>query len=86
MTAEELSEAAALYRDFGSTILGIISDQPRKADVGNSEEELMGLLIALRKEARASKNFPLSDRIRDGLKDLGIVLEDRKDGTGWKRA
>jgi cysteinyl-tRNA synthetase len=38
-------------------------------------------LIASRKEARASKNFAESDRIRDELAAMGIVLKDSKDGT-----
>ncbi len=46
--------------------------------------DVMQLLISLRAEARLEKQWALSDRIRDGLKDLGIVLEDGKDGTKWK--
>ena len=44
----------------------------------------MELMIALRAEARANKNFEIADRIRDGLAELGITIEDRKDGTGWR--
>ncbi|MBE0644084.1 MAG: cysteine--tRNA ligase [Bacteroidetes bacterium] len=46
--------------------------------------DVMQLLIALRAEAREQKQWALSDRIRDGLKELGIVLEDSRDGTKWK--
>jgi cysteinyl-tRNA synthetase len=46
----------------------------------------MKLLIDLRKEARDSKNFALADRIRNGLTQLGVTLEDRPDGTGWRKA
>jgi cysteinyl-tRNA synthetase len=43
-------------------------------------------LIAARKAAKAAKNWAEADRVRDQLKALGIVLEDRKDGsTGWRR-
>jgi cysteinyl-tRNA synthetase len=44
---------------------------------------LMGLLIDLRAEARAKKDFATADRIRKGLSGLGITLEDRSGGTGW---
>jgi len=44
----------------------------------------MELLIALRSEARESKNFEIADRIRDGLAEIGVTIEDRKDGTGWR--
>ena len=43
-------------------------------------------MIDLRKEARQSKNFALADRIRDGLVQIGITLEDRPDATGWRKA
>ena len=45
----------------------------------------MQLLIELRAKAREKKDFATADQIRDGLKQLGIVLEDRKDGTTWTR-
>jgi cysteinyl-tRNA synthetase len=48
-------------------------------------EQLMALLIQLRNEARKSKQFAISDSVRDGLKKIGISLEDRPDGTGWRR-
>lgn len=41
--------------------------------------------IALRKAARASGNYAESDRIRDELLQAGVILEDTKAGTRWKR-
>lgn len=45
----------------------------------------MDLLIALRAELRKEKLWGLSDKIRDGLVKIGVVLEDKKEGTSWKR-
>ena len=42
-------------------------------------------LIARRAEAKAAKNWPEADRIRDELKERGIELVDTKEGTTWKR-
>ena len=43
-------------------------------------------LLEARRAAKAAKNWAEADRVRDQLKTLGIVLEDRKDGsTGWRR-
>nr|WP_243296049.1 cysteine--tRNA ligase [Geothrix sp. SG198] len=43
-------------------------------------------LIEARRAAKAAKNWAEADRVRDQLKAMGIVLEDRKDGTvGWRR-
>ena len=42
------------------------------------------LLIELRKELRAAKNFQLADRVRNSLTELGVSLEDGPQGTVWK--
>ncbi len=47
--------------------------------------KLINLLIETRKEIRENKLWLLSDKIRDELKSVGIILEDKKDGTGWHR-
>jgi len=46
---------------------------------------LMQLLIDIRKEARAKKDFATGDVIRDRLTQLGIALLDKKEGTSWER-
>jgi cysteinyl-tRNA synthetase len=51
---------------------------------GAREAALIELLIAMRGQARASRNWAESDRIRDELAKVGVVLEDRADGTVWK--
>jgi cysteinyl-tRNA synthetase len=43
-------------------------------------------LIAQRSAARKAKNFAESDRIRDELAAMGVVLKDSKDGTTWEIA
>ncbi|HVK39722.1 MAG TPA: cysteine--tRNA ligase, partial [Candidatus Kapabacteria bacterium] len=47
---------------------------------------LVDVLIELRKEARARKDFATGDAIRDRLKEIGVVLEDTKEGTRWTLA
>ncbi len=48
------------------------------------DEARVGELIAERNAARKTKNFKESDRIRDELAAMGIVLKDSKDGTTWE--
>jgi cysteinyl-tRNA synthetase len=48
------------------------------------DEARVERLIAERNAARKGKNFKESDRIRDELAALGIVLKDSKDGTTWE--
>ena len=42
-------------------------------------------LVAARTEAKKARNFAEADRIRDQLKEMGIVLVDTKEGTTWHR-
>ncbi len=65
----------------------ILSILPEKQDGGGEElvEKLMQLLISLREDARKRKDWTTADRIRDELKELGIVIEDSKNGPVWKR-
>jgi len=58
--------------------------QPRQKEPG-TVDQLMLLLIRLRNDARATKNFPLADAVRNGLKGIGITLEDRPEGTVWRK-
>lgn len=55
----------------------------QKSTKGNLEEEIEAL-IAKRQQARKDRDFTLADKIRDELKDRGIVLEDTPQGVRWK--
>jgi cysteinyl-tRNA synthetase len=87
---DESAALAATLRDMGEA-LGLLQQSPErylKQGVGTaslSDEEIDDLL-AQRRTARAAKNFGESDRIRALLTAAGIVLEDRSDGTSWRRA
>jgi cysteinyl-tRNA synthetase len=53
----------------------------RPADQIKVDAGAVGKLIDARLAARKAKNFAESDRIRDELKAMGVVLKDNKDGT-----
>jgi cysteinyl-tRNA synthetase len=82
-----LEAVEALYRELAGQVLGLLPETA-SANGANAEREaeLIRLLIELRAEARARKDFAASDRIRDQLKALGVILEDGKGGTSWKFA
>ena len=61
-------------------VLGIITE--KKEEVLDSDIEEM---IAARQQARKDKDFALADEIRGKLLDMGIVLEDTREGVKWKR-
>ena len=81
--------AAAAYQTLRKLgrILGLFRVAVKASAVQGTQEveKLMRLFIEMREEARKTKNFALSDRIRDGLKAAGYVLEDRTGGTDWRK-
>ena len=85
-------QAAALasqMRGLGN-ILGLLELDPHaylrgEAGEGDLADADIDALVAQRHQAKIDRNFALSDQIRDQLKDAGVVLEDSKKGTGWKR-
>ena len=64
--------------------LDLSSKEENRAD-DSLQNQLMELIIEIRKEARISKQYKLADYIRDRLGEMGIVLEDSAQGTAWKR-
>ena len=82
--AASLALAQQALKELGQ-VLGIEFAQTEAADDGLTDQ-LMDLIIAIRKDARANKDFKTADRIRDGLAEIGVILEDGKAGTTWKRA
>jgi cysteinyl-tRNA synthetase len=69
------------FEIFLFEILGLINE-----NISNSEKssDLIELLIKIRNQARANKNFDLSDQIRDDLLRLGIQLNDEKNESSYK--
>ena len=79
-SSKELTEnTLALIRELGAP-LGIL----QKSTKGDLAEEIEAL-IEQRQLARKNKDWALSDKIRDDLKDRGIVLEDTPQGVRWKK-
>ncbi len=85
-----LTTGVGILRELGA-ILGIFTKPPKQSAGGNDESKkvvdgLMQLMIKLRAEARAKKDFAMSDAIRDGLTAIGITLQDGKNGTTWEQS
>ena len=63
-------------------ILGMKSEQ--SDNTSNVIEGLMSIIIEMRAEARANKDWAKSDMIRDRLSEVGITIKDGKDGAKWE--
>ncbi len=87
---ESASDYAATLRELGE-VLGLLQDNPdafmqgSAGATGLSDAEIQGLIDA-RRAARVAKDWAESDRLRDVLKDQGVILEDGAQGTTWRRA
>jgi len=88
----DLQAAAALaakLRELAG-LLGVLQLEPdaflQAGAAGKVDAAQVEALIQARLEARAAKNWAESDRIRDELTAMGVVLEDGKGGTTWRLA
>ncbi len=83
---ESLKSGTQTLRELAA-VLGLFRSAP-KSDA-KADDDLVGKLVTLLIEARANarknKDFATSDKIRDDLATIGILLEDRKEGTTWTR-
>ncbi|EON94106.1 cysteinyl-tRNA synthetase [Marinobacter lipolyticus SM19] len=85
---EEARQAAAVLVRLGG-VLGLLQQDPEaffQADAGGElTAEDIEAMIQARAEARKAKNFAEGDRIRDELAEKGIILDDSREGTTWRR-
>lgn len=80
LNAEDLSVLKDTVNAFVFDVLGL--ENITKTESGTDKlSGAVDVLIKLRQEARANKDFALSDKIRDELAAVGIQLKDGKDGT-----
>ncbi len=81
------AERALIFLHQADAVLGIL-DFSEQADAAPGidavDADRIERLIQERKDARANKDFALADRIRDELKDEGIILKDSPEGTTWE--
>ncbi len=77
---EIIDKTISLIKELGN-VLGILS---KKEDKILDEE--VEKLIEERTQAKKDKNFARADEIRDMLKDMGIILEDTRQGVKWRRS
>ena len=86
---EDAKRSAAVLVRLGG-VLGLLQQDPEaffQADTGSElNAEDIEALIQARADARKAKDFAEADRIRDTLLEKGIILDDSREGTSWRRA
>jgi cysteinyl-tRNA synthetase len=82
LSAADLQLLRETFNTFMGDILGLKHEDA--ASAGNETvENLMGLILDLRKNAKSAKDFATADKIRDELAKSGIAVKDTKDGATW---
>ncbi|NTW05311.1 MAG: cysteine--tRNA ligase [Peptococcaceae bacterium] len=92
VSSTALAGAVHLIKDINS-VLGLFSLdeggnillEKNRPGGGELADGLLELIVRMRQDARSRKDWATSDNIRDGLKELGITLEDTPQGPRWKR-
>jgi cysteinyl-tRNA synthetase len=92
----ELVRAINTARDSGATdaqlepaqktvrsLAGVLGLRLSEKKSSGDADKFVNLLVEIRTEMRKQKNWAMSDLIRDRLKELGVAIEDAKDGTVW---
>lgn len=79
-TEAQLLPAREAFNEL-TGVLGLELEE--QSGSANAADPFIDLLVSLRRDLRAEKNWALSDKLRDELKALGVILEDSKDGTTW---
>ena len=82
ITAADLAMFTSLMHAFVFDVLGLESTSVMAAN-NDKLEGVVNMLISMRNEARANKDFAMSDHIRDELAKLNIQLKDGKEGTSF---
>ena len=82
ISEKTLEKLKSNFKLIVEDILGLESEAVQVADIS---DDLMGVIIGLRQQAKDNKDYQTSDKIRDELQRLHIELKDNKDGTvDWK--
>ncbi|MBT7073517.1 MAG: cysteine--tRNA ligase, partial [Anaerolineae bacterium] len=79
-TDQQLKPAQNTLRELTS-VLGL---ELQEKEGSGDADKFINLLVEVRSEVRTQKLWALSDQIRDNLKELGVTIEDAKDGTSWR--
>jgi cysteinyl-tRNA synthetase len=80
-TEQDLISLKKLMDNFIFDVLGLKDETSQTDDMG----KLMDFIIKLRAEAKADKDYATSDKIRNGLQQLGIQIKDNKEETTWSK-
>ena len=83
LTDQDLTKLKNLFNKYLFNVLALQTEQSSSSD-DELSPQLIDLLLSIRQEAKANKDFARSDQIRDQLSGLGIKIKDSKEGSTWE--
>lgn len=84
LSQDDIDEIKSLFDTFLFDILGIKNETTSGENGQEAFSKAVDLLLQIRTEAKANKDWATSDKIRDELNKIGFDIKDGKDGTEWK--
>ncbi|MDU1904901.1 MAG: cysteine--tRNA ligase [Dysgonomonas sp.] len=84
LTVEDIDELKSIFDTFLFDILGIKNEMNSNESGQESYAKAIDLLLEIRAEAKANKDWATSDKIRNELNKIGFEIKDGKDGSEWK--
>jgi cysteinyl-tRNA synthetase len=81
LSAATLAKMKAAFKAYLEDIFGLQDEQTAGSADNSRLDGVLQLLIDIRKEAKSRKDFATSDKIRNQLQALGVLLKDEKDGS-----
>ena len=84
LTAEDLAHLKETFEIFLFDIMGIREESSALDEGNEAYHKAVDLLLDVRKEAKARKDWATSDYIRDKLSEIGFEVKDTKEGVEWK--
>lgn len=84
ISAENLKEMQEVFHTFLFDILGLKDTSAEGSNSTEAFSKAMDLLLSIRQQAKANKDWATSDRIRNELSEIGFEIKDTRDGAEWK--
>jgi cysteinyl-tRNA synthetase len=84
ITLADLDTLKKVFRNVIFDILGLTDEQSGGSKHAELTSNLIDMLLNMRIDAKTRKDFATSDKIRDELAKLGVIVRDRKDGFDWE--
>jgi cysteinyl-tRNA synthetase len=83
LDASDYQALVSLFDNVVSGVLGLRDEENEGGKAIQTIDGLVNMVLEQRKAAKAAKDWATSDKIRDDLKALGVLIKDTKEGTEW---